>query len=78
MYKKSIDIYKTQSINNQLSNQENVIIKKAKKYGISVFENEQIAKKLLSKNIPDEPLNKEALELFAWCLESEKTTQMSS
>ncbi len=52
------------------------IIKKAKRFGVELYENPILAKKLLE--LSDEELDDEAIKLFLWILEQEKTVQMSS
>ncbi len=52
------------------------ILKKAMVYGVDIFENKILAKKLL--NSPQKNHPKNIYNLFIWILEQEKKTQMSS
>lgn len=61
----------------QDSRSEN-IIKKAKRYGVVVYDNPTLGKNLLNVNIEDSGLQTDyMIEFFAWILKSEKKVQMS-
>lgn len=54
------------------------IIKKAKRYGVVVYDNPTLGKSLLNANIPQKEFkHSNMIEFFTWVLESEKKTQMS-
>lgn len=76
MRKSKIDIYKEQIQTTPTSHKMLEIAKKAKRYHVVVFENEEFAKKLLQKK--SIKITPEPLRAFLWCLEQEKTVQMSS
>lgn len=62
----------------KLDKRSSIIIKKAKRYGVVVYDNLAIGKSLLDVNqVPNGSHGKIATDLFMWILKSEKNRQMS-
>ncbi len=61
-----------------LDGRSETIMKKAKRYGVVVYDNPILGKNLLNQNSSNIRLEKDMVKFFTWFLELEKNTQMSS
>lgn len=69
--------YLAQAESIKLDKRSQDIIKKARTYGIVVYDNIALGKSLLDPNSQSSPTCKDMLEVFSWCINREKDTQMS-
>lgn len=70
--------YISQSENLKLDARSQNIIKKARRYGVVVYDNPTIGKALLNPNEKTQDFKfNDMKEFFLWFLQLEKTTQMS-
>lgn len=70
--------YLAQAENVKFDKRGQDIIKKARRFGVVVYDNQSLGKALLETKV--EPKNftcNQMFEFFIWCLEAEKDVQMS-
>lgn len=69
--------YLAQAESIKLDKRSQDIIKKARTYGVVVFDNTALGKSLLDPNSQSTLTCKDMLKMFKWCINREKDTQMS-
>lgn len=70
--------YLAQAENVKLDLRSQTIIKKARTFGVVVYDNPTLGKSLLNENSNLKLTCKDMFDTFIWCLEREKDTQMSN